>query len=133
MEQSILDLARRITDCASDVYRAIGPLQSEGVYQKAMQVALREEGLAFEPQKHLPVHFRGQKVGRGLVDLLVEGRIIVELKAALGLHPQHIAQVQRYLSTARLPLGLLLNFGCPDNLEIKRVRSAHPRNPRGDY
>ncbi|HSR66351.1 MAG TPA: GxxExxY protein [Acidobacteriota bacterium] len=125
MEKNSPELSRRIIDCAFDVYRVIGPLQSEGVYQKAMQVALREEGLDFQAQKHLPIHFRGHKVGRGLVDLMVDEQIIVELKAVSGLHPQHIAQVQRYLSAAHVRRGLILNFGCPDNLEIKHVRARH--------
>lgn len=91
----------------------------ESVYEKAMLVALTETGVAVESQVPVQVNFRGQPVGDFYVDLLVSGKVVVELKAVDRLMPQHKAQVINYLNATGIPVGLLINFGNP-KVEFQR-------------
>jgi len=114
-------LSYRVVGCAFDVYRKIGPFYREAVYQKSMEVALGQAGLRYERQVPVPIEFRGQAVGHGLMDLVVEGRIVLELKAVEQLHAEFVAQVIQYLASSGMELGILLNFGALGKLQYKRV------------
>ena len=91
----------------------------ESVYEKAMVRALSDAGVFAEAQKPVKVMFRGKTVGDYYVDLLVEKKVIVELKAIKSLNPEHHAQVINYLKATGIEVGLLINFGNP-KLEFKR-------------
>ena len=77
-------------------------------------------GIAFEVEKHLPVHYKGVLVGEYIADFGVEGQIILEIKAALQLSTVHEAQAHNYLAATGYRLAILLNFGTP-SLQQKRV------------
>ena len=86
---------------------------------KAMVIALAEIGIFVETQKPVIVHFRGKAIGNYYADLLIERKVLVELKAVKALKPEHHAQVINYLKATDIEVGLLINFGNP-KLEFKR-------------
>ncbi len=106
---------------AVDVHKALGPGFLESIYQKAMEVALQHRGgVTFDKQKDVLITFEGVQVGLHRLDLVVEGRIIMELKAVKALEDIHFAQPKSYLKATGLHVGLLLNFNAP-TLVVKRV------------
>ena len=84
-----------------------------------MAIELKEQGLSVVRQAPIKVHYREQLVGEYYPDLLVEGKVIVELKAAEALTDGHSAQLLNYLKATEIQVGLLLNFG-PDKPEVRR-------------
>jgi GxxExxY protein len=113
-------LSGRILEAAVAVHKALGPGFLESVYQNAMEVALRHRGIPFDNQKEIHIFFEQEDVGLHRLDLIVEGQIIVELKAVKALEDIHYAQLRSYLKATGLHIGLLLNFNAP-TLVIKRV------------
>jgi len=113
-------LSGRILEAAVAVHKTLGPGFLEGVYQRAMEVALQHRALPFEQQKEFHIFFEQVDVGLHRLDLVVGGEIIVELKAVKGLEDIHFAQVKSYLKATGLHVGLLLNFNAP-TLVAKRV------------
>jgi GxxExxY protein len=91
----------------------------ESVYQNALMIALKTKGLAVEQEHPLSVSFRSQIVGQFFADILVENKVIVELKAVTALTDVHKAQVINYLKATGIEVGLLVNFGCP-KLDYRR-------------
>ena len=115
----INEISERVIGCAFRVLNALGPGFLEKVYENAMVHELRKAGLAVAQQQGVTVVYDGIVVGEYAVDLLVEGRIIVELKAIKALDSAHAAQCINYLKATGLQLCLLLNFG-KARLEIRR-------------
>lgn len=105
------ELTERIIGIFYEVYNELGHGFLESVYQEAMLLALRAAGLCAEKEVHIPVWFRGQAVGDFRADLLVENKVILELKAVRVLEPLHEAQLLHYLRATEVEVGLLLNFG----------------------
>jgi GxxExxY protein len=103
-------LAERVLDAAFEVHRALGPGFGELAYENALAIELGLLGVPFERQVTIPLRYKGHDIGEGRVDLLVDGQLVVELKAVDSLAPVHTAQLLAYLSASRLTLGLLLNF-----------------------
>ncbi len=125
------DLTQSIIGCAFEVINELGSGFLESVYENAMVLALSEAGLPVQSQVPIPVTFRGQRVGDFYADLLVDGKVIVELKAARAIVPEHQAQIINYLNATGIEVGLLINFGNP-KLELKRfTRSCRPNKPSG--
>ena len=120
MSQVFDPLSGRINHAALRVHRALGPGFLESVYDGALRVALREEGLSFDNEAEVRIFYEGAEVGLHYLDLLVERQIVVELKAVQGLNAVHFAQVRSYLRATGLHVGLLYNFNAP-TLDIKRV------------
>lgn len=118
-------LTEKIIGVFYDVYNELGHGFLESIYETAMVIALREKGMTVEQQVEIPVWFRGQKIGTFFADLLVEGVVIVELKAVRSIDPSHEAQLLHYLRATEIELGLLLNFGVRP--EIKRKIYDNPR------
>jgi len=126
------ELTDKIIGVYYDVYNELGYSFLESVYEESMAMALREAGLEAEPQVAVPVLFRGHQVGDFRADLLIEHKILLELKAARTLDRSHEAQLLHYLRATKIEIGLLLNFGDKpqfrrlffDN-ERKKIR-AHP-------
>src|SRR5690242_12110624 len=114
------DLTHRIIRAALRVHRELGPGYIETIYEEALAIELREAGLFFERQKLLPLLYREHIVGQHRLDLLVEQRVIVELKAITALEDIHYAILRSYLKAANLDDALLLNFASL-RLTIKRV------------
>ncbi len=114
------DVTEIIIKASFEVLNELGAGFLESVYQKSLVIAIRQLGLEVETQVPLEVMFRGESVGKFFADLLVEGKVIVELKAMKALAPEHQAQVINYLKATGMEVGLLINFGRP-KLEWKRL------------
>ena len=114
------DLTEKVIGCAITVHKTIGPGFLESIYENALVIELKRGGLRVESQLSHSIQYRDVEVGLHRVDLLVEGALIVELKAVSGLEDIHFAQVRSYLKALGLKHGLLLNFASMP-LTIKRV------------
>ncbi len=113
-------LSEVIIGAAIKVHKELGPGFLESIYEEALKVELSETNISFECQKEIKIEYHGKKVGTHRLDLVIEKKIIVELKAVKELTDAHIAQLISYLKATDLKVGLLLNFAKPI-LEIKRV------------
>ena len=103
-------LARQVIGAAIEVHRTLGPGYLESVYEEALTLELETQGVDCDRQAPIRIDYKGQAVGEGKLDLLVEGRLIVELKAVDSLLPIHQAQLLSYLKATQRQLGLLINF-----------------------
>lgn len=101
------------------VYRALGYGFLERVYQNALFLELLSQGLDCKAQYPIHVYYDGHLVGEYVADIIVDGNIILELKAVNELSPDHEAQLLNYLKATRLELGLLLNFGTRPQVKRK--------------
>lgn len=122
-------LHKKITDgilkAYYDVYNQLGYGFLEKVYQNAMYFELKSQGFKVEAQKQIKVYFKNQLVGEYYADLLIEDKVIVELKACEVLMNVHIAQIMNYLKATESEVGLLLNFG--EEPEFKRIIYTNDR------
>ena len=114
------DLTYRIIGAAMEVHRELGPGFLESIYQRALAQELTARHVVYEAEQRISVVYKGVIVGDFDVDLLVEGLVIVELKAVAQLNQAHHAQVINYLTASQLELALLINFGEP-SLRHKRI------------
>ena len=120
-------LSYAIVGCFFAVYNELGYGFNESVYAKALQVALEQIGIRVEREVLVEVVFRGVVVGKFRIDMLVEGRVIVELKSTERLADASKRQVRNQLSAAHLELGLLVHFGPKAEYHrILRPRGANP-------
>lgn len=113
-------LTQKIIGAGFAVSNGLGHGFLEAVYRNALAEELRLAGLSAEREKPFPVSYRDKQVGIYVADLVVEGRVIVELKAVTQLGEASVAQVLNYLRASRLSVGLLMNFGTP-RLQWRRV------------
>lgn len=114
------DLTAKALEACFEVTKELGAGYVESVYEKALLIALRQKGLSVKAQFPLSVKFRGQIVGEFYADVLLEDKVIIELKAVRALTPEHQAQLINYLNATGIEVGLLVNFGNP-RLEYKRL------------
>ncbi len=103
-------VATAVIGAAIEVHRHLGPGFIEKIYQEAMCLELDARGFKFERERAIVVHYRGIPIPGQRIDLIVEGRVLVELKAAARIESAHEAKVISYLRSTGLRLGLLLNF-----------------------
>ena len=113
------EITNKILAACFEVSKELGAGFLESIYQNALMIALQEKGLTIEREHPLAVSFRGQIVGQFYADILVEDKIILELKAVSALTDIHKAQLINYLKATGIEVGLLLNFGNP-KLEYRR-------------
>ncbi|HZF00553.1 MAG TPA: GxxExxY protein [Methylomirabilota bacterium] len=132
--QSFNELTERVIGACIEIHRALGPGLLESAYEECLCHELSITGISFERQKPLPVHYKNVKLDCGYrLDLVVEQKVIVELKTVETLMPIHEAQLLTYLKLSGLTLGLLINFNVPMLKNgIKRIAnnfqdSASPR------
>jgi GxxExxY protein len=109
-KEKINKLSERVIGCAIEVHRRLGPGLLESVYEKALCIELKREGIAFEKQKTLHVTYREKPVGIFRVDVLVEETIVLELKSVERHDPVFEATILSYLKLGNYRLGLLINF-----------------------
>jgi GxxExxY protein len=103
-------LAHEVIGAAIEVHRILGPGFLESVYEEALCVELRLLTIPFERQVPVPVIYKGVEIGQGRLDLLVRGKLVVEIKTVETLAPIHKAQAISYLKAIGLQLALLINF-----------------------
>ena len=112
-------LITEVIECAKRIRRQLGPGFLEKVYKNAMVVELRKLKLNFETEKLIQVLYDGIVVGEYRTDIIVEGRLILELKATQDLSIANEVQLVNYLTSTQIDDGLLINFGS-DKLLFKR-------------
>ena len=107
------EVSRAIYECAIEVHRTLGgPGLLEGVYEEALAWELGQKGLKVERQVQVPIRYKGHSLGMPMrLDLLAEGSVVVECKAAAEYNPVFESQVLTYLRMTGLKLGLVVNFG----------------------
>ena len=132
----IRELTHRVIGAAMRVHSHLGPGFLEEVYQNALAVELGRQGLAFATEVPLSVAYEGVCVGRYQADIILENRLVLELKAVESLNRKHEAQLVHYLTATGIDDGLLLNFGASSlqckhkyRLPAAKAVSAHTVHP----
>ena len=120
VEILFIELSFKIIGCAMEVHRVLGPGFLEVVYLNSLAQELTLLGIPFESQKHLPVCYKGKLVGEYIADIIVDNKIILELKAVSRLNSSHTAQALNYLTATGLRLAIIINFGA-GSLQSQRV------------
>jgi GxxExxY protein len=109
--ENINKLSSKIIGAAIEVHKAVGPGLLESAYETCLCHELNLQGVSFERQRPLPIEYKGERLDCGYrLDIVVENRIILELKSCEEIEPIHRAQLLTYLKLAGLSLGLLSNF-----------------------
>jgi GxxExxY protein len=106
-------LSHAVIGAAIEVHRSLGPGFLESIYEEALSIELAERKLSHSRQHVISVSYKGHAIGEGRLDILVDNRLIVELKAVEALLPIHSAQLISYLKMTGYPVGLLINFNVP--------------------
>ena len=104
---------RECIGCAIAVHRVLGPGFMESVYRRAMRLEVAARSLECDEEQRFDVRYRGEVVGQQRVDLVVQGLVVVELKAVDQVHDVHVSQLVSYLHGTGLRAGLLINFRVP--------------------
>jgi GxxExxY protein len=112
------ELSQKIIAAAHNVHKELGQGFLEKVYRNALAIELREAGLTCDLEVPMSVLYRGLVVGDYVADMVVDGKIIVEVKAVSELNPVHEVQLVNYLKATGLQVGLLINFG--RSVQVKR-------------
>lgn len=106
------DIGTVIVDCAVQLHQDLGPGLLESVYEVTLARKLEKRGLRVERQVAITIEYEGQKFDEGFrADMIIEGKVIVELKSVETVHPAHKKQLLTYLRLTGMKLGYLLNFG----------------------
>lgn len=139
LEMKHVDLTHAIIGCAMKIHSTLGNGFQEVIYQRCLAIELDEAGIPYEREQEMPIYYKDRNVGTRRADFVVEGKILVELKAIIELEEVHLAQALNYLEAYQLEIGLLINFGSK-SLQFKRLfsrsvksrSSTNPVNPDSD-
>lgn len=127
----IEEIITTVMDCAAVVRKHLHAGYLEKIYEKALMIELKEAGLAVENQVDLIVYYKGEKLGTFTIDILVEKRLVVELKATQDISPAHEMQVVNYLTATGIDDGLIINFGNENSIQFKRkYRTYRPKRQK---
>jgi GxxExxY protein len=114
------ELSYALQGALMEVFNRLGPGFREETYKRALVVELSARGIPYEVEKSILIRYRGDVIDEYHLDLVIDGKIIVELKAVSEIHPRFEAQLLSYLKASGLRLGYLVNFGS-DRLFMKRL------------
>lgn len=114
------ELSYEVVGAAMEVHRVLGPGFLEKVYQSALVYELAQRSIPCESYKSLVVRYKEVVVGEYEADIVVDDKIILELKAVAEIHPRHVVQTRNYLVATGFRLGIVINFGAK-SLQYKRV------------
>ena len=124
------DITQKIIGCAMKVHSFLGNGFQEVIYQRALALELKEAGLDYQREIEQEIFYQHypEPIGKRRVDFIVEGKVLVELKAVIHVDDAHKAQILNYLKAYRFEIGLLINFG-EKSLNFKRfILSDKSRN-----
>ncbi|MCC6680417.1 MAG: GxxExxY protein [Phycisphaeraceae bacterium] len=110
MNEKLNKLTEAVIGAAIEVHRVLGPGFLESTYEKALSIELSHRGIRHVCQQPVQLSYKGQAIGEGKLDLLVDDQLVIELKTIEQFAPIHTAQVISYLKATGLGLGLLINF-----------------------
>ncbi len=116
------EITHKIIGCAMKVHSALKNGFQEVIYQRALEIEMKKQGLGFEREKEMQIYYDGIEVGTRRADFFVENCVMVEIKALAELEDVHLAQAMNYLEAYNLEIGLLINFGAK-SLEFKKVHN----------
>lgn len=121
------EIANKVIGLSIDVHRALGPGLLESAYKESLYYKIRKDGLYVEKEKAMPLIFEEVKLDCGYrIDLIVENKLVIEIKSVDGLNDIHLAQTLTYLKLGNYKLGLLINFNVILLKEgIKRIINGH--------
>ena len=112
------ELTEKIIGCAFKVYNQLGAGFLEKIYENALAIELKDAGLSAQQQYPIKVYYNEIVIGDYIADMVVEDRVIIELKAVNNLAKAHEVQLVNYLKATKIEVGLLINFG--DTISVKR-------------
>ncbi len=118
--QEFDDITYKINGCAMKVHNTLGNGFQEIIYQRCLAIELKKAGISFLREQDQTIFYDGEDVGSRRADFVVEGKIIVELKAIINLEDVHLAQAKNYVIAYDYPIGLLINFGAV-SLQFKKI------------
>jgi len=121
------DVTEKIIGCAMKVHRTLGNGFQEVIYQRALAIEMRNQGLEFAREREMSIFYDGHEIGTRRVDFFVENKIMVELKALTILEDVHRAQAINYLEAYEMEVGLLINFGA-QSLQFNRLVNSRKLN-----
>ena len=124
------DITGKILKAYFNVYNVLGYGFLEKVYENAMLIELRKLGLECEKQKQIDVFYDNQNIGLYFADIIVENKVIVELKAAEELIDEHEAQLVNYIKATDIEVGLLLNFGTEPQYKRKVLSNEFKKHKK---
>ena len=113
MELKYKDITEKIIGASFDVHNFLGNGFQELIYQRALAYEMNKRGLVFSKEIEQPIYYRDldEPIGTRRADFLVEGKVLIELKAVINLEDVHYAQLLNYLRAYKIEIGLLINFG----------------------
>lgn len=114
------ELSYKIVGVLFKVHSKLGGSYQEKYYQRAVAIALREEGLAYKKELKTALSYHNESIGKYFLDFLIENKVVLEIKAKPRLVPQDFRQIRSYLKANNLELGIIANF-MGDKLEYRRV------------
>lgn len=114
------EITYKIIGCSMKIHNTLGNGFQEVIYQRCLAIELEKAELSFEREKEQPIFYEGIQVGTRRADFVVEGKVIVELKAVINLENVHLAQAKNYVIAYNFPIGLLINFGSI-SLQYKKI------------
>lgn len=126
------NITEKILAACFEVSNELGAGFLESVYENALMIALKDKELTAQSQTSLQVTFRNKSVGEFVADVIVENKVLLELKAVKNLTPEHQAQIINYLKATGIEIGLLVNFGNP-KLEFRRFNRQNPSDTNVHY
>jgi GxxExxY protein len=130
MIPTIDELTYKINGCAMKVHNTLGNGFQEVIYQRCLAIELERARISFVREKEHTIYYEGIEVGTRRADFVVEGKVIVELKALINLEDVHLAQAKNYVVAYDFPIGLLINFGAT-SLQFKKIfnKKYQDKNP----
>ena len=119
-------LTEKIIACAYKVHNELGPGFSEGIYHNALKITLEKQGLKYQTERTFNILFQGKAIGKFRIDLIIEDKVVTEVKALTGNIPTVFElQVLSYLKASRHKIGLLINFG-NRSCQVRRLMRQSP-------
>ena len=113
----INELKKQVTDASEQVYKALGAGYDESIYEEAVAIELRQRNITYEVERNTEIFYKGEKVGIHRLDFILDGKLVVELKAQVGITKSHVGQTLAYLKTLKLHHAMIVNFGYPEKDE----------------
>ncbi|MEW6618579.1 MAG: GxxExxY protein [bacterium] len=113
-------LTEIIIQCIIKVHQTLGPGFLESIYRRAMVIELTKQGLRVKTEKEILIYYEGEEIGKHRLDILVESKVIVELKTVEELSKAHYAQVRSYLKATGVKVAILVNFA-KEKADFRRV------------
>ena len=122
------ELSKKVINAYYNVQKILGKGLAEKVYENALCIELEEMGIPYVRQKELPVVYKGHNIGNYIADIVVDEKIVLELKAVNAITQEHVAQTLNYINLTHSKVGYILNFSQQEGLGFKRLLGLSARS-----